>query len=209
MFIEELKTRLKIRKANLGKRASETTRKKMSELRIGEKHWNWQRGKSQSKCEICNKKTGYKRVRCKRHRIFTLEMRRNIGNGHKGEKNFLWKGGITPINQKIRMSFEYKLWREAVFKRDNWTCVWCGAISKKENSVILNADHIKPFAYYPELRFAIDNGRTLCVPCHKTTDTYANRAKQNLIGKNVEIPELSNPVNKETKKLAEKFKLTS
>jgi len=76
----------------------------------------------------------------------------------------------TSRNQIIRSSLEYKLWREAVFKRDNWACIWCGNKGK------LNADHIKPFAYYPELRFAIDNGRTLCVKCHKSTDTYANKA---------------------------------
>jgi hypothetical protein len=98
--------------------------------------------------------------------------RLEISNRMKGSKNVLWKGGITPINTKIRMSLEYKLWREAVFKRDNWTCIWCGARSKVGEKVEIQADHIKPFAKYPELRFSIDNGRTLCRPCHKTTDTW-------------------------------------
>jgi len=91
--------------------------------------------------------------------------------GRTGEKCHFWKGGITPINKKIRLSPEYRLWRKSVFERDNYTCVWCGC--KKSGQ--LNADHIKPFSLYPELRFAIDNGRTLCKPCHQTTDTYGGR----------------------------------
>lgn len=81
-----------------------------------------------------------------------------------------WKGGITKVNDAIRKSVEYKLWREAVFKRDNFTCVWCG--EKDSVSGKLEADHIKPFSMFPALRFAIDNGRTLCQECHKNTDTY-------------------------------------
>lgn len=67
------------------------------------------------------------------------------------------------------MSFEYKLWREAVFKRDNFTCIWCDARGGK-----LTSDHIKPFSLFPELRFSIDNGRTLCLSCHKTTNTWGH-----------------------------------
>lgn len=78
-----------------------------------------------------------------------------------------WKGGITPENKKIRASVEYMQWRISVFERDNYTCVWCGQLGGK-----LNADHIKPFAHYPELRLDIKNGRTLCVPCHKRTESY-------------------------------------
>lgn len=85
-----------------------------------------------------------------------------------GPKNPAWKGGVTEIHRAIRTSREYKLWRTAVFERDNYACVWC-----KEKGGELNADHIKPFALFPELRFAIDNGRTLCLECHKKTDTYA------------------------------------
>jgi hypothetical protein len=96
----------------------------------------------------------------------------------RGANSPLWKGGITPINQAIRTSLEYKIWRRAVFERDNYTCRFCKARSKKKKKVILNADHIKPFAYFPELRFAIDNGRTLCVDCHRKTETYAGKGRK-------------------------------
>ena len=71
---------------------------------------------------------------------------------------------------------EYKLWRKAVFERDNYTCIWCGYKGNK-----LQADHIKPFADYPELRFAIDNGRALCVDCHKKTRTWGGHKKKQLL----------------------------
>lgn len=120
---------------------------------------------------------------------------KNISKSKKGKPNYklrgdkchLWKGGITSINQVIRTSLEYKLWRESVFSRDNYTCVWCGAKSSKGKKVILHADHIKPFSLFPELRFAIDNGRTLCKECHKTTDTYAGKCKQSLVTNNKKL----------------------
>ena len=41
----------------------------------------------------------------------------------------------------------------------------------------MNADHIKPWAYYPELRYDINNGRTLCVEHHRLTykDVFKHR----------------------------------
>ena len=111
------------------------------------------------------------------------ETRRKIGLktsiNFLGENNPAWKGGITPINYKIRNSPEYKLWRRSVFERDHFTCIWCGYKSKGSKPSDIHADHIKRFSDFPELRFAIDNGRTLCVDCHKTTETYGNKKINN------------------------------
>ncbi|MCH7772482.1 MAG: HNH endonuclease, partial [Bacteroidetes bacterium] len=60
-----------------------------------------------------------------------------------------------------RMSIEHSLWREAVFSRDGWTCQKC-----EELGIKLHPHHIQNFAQFPELRFAIDNGVTLCKKCH-------------------------------------------
>jgi len=92
--------------------------------------------------------------------------------GLKGKDNPNWKGGITPINTQIRMSTRYKNWRIAIFKRDYFTCQECGYESKGKRPSDIDADHIKPFALFPKLRFDINNDRTLCKPCHKLTETY-------------------------------------
>ena len=88
----------------------------------------------------------------------------------KGPLHYRWKGGVTPENARIRSSIEYRIWRKAVFERDDYTCRFCG-----QRGGDLEADHIKPFALFPELRFAIDNGRTLCEDCHRKTPTYGNK----------------------------------
>lgn len=61
-----------------------------------------------------------------------------------------------------RHCMEYKAWRKSVFERDDYTCQACGVRGAK-----VNAHHKKQYAFYPELRYDIDNGVTLCVPCHK------------------------------------------
>lgn len=96
-----------------------------------------------------------------------LEFRVKLRNVNLGNKSHFWKGGLTDKNRLLRTGLETRLWREAIFKRDNWTCVDCKVRGGK-----LEADHIKPWSLFPELRFAIDNGRTLCKPCHRKTDTF-------------------------------------
>jgi len=89
-----------------------------------------------------------------------------------GVNAYQWKGGTYAKDRKIDMGRKnYRMWREAVFTRDGWKCIWCNSSDK------LNADHIKPYSKYFELRYSIDNGRTLCESCHKLTNTYGNKVK--------------------------------
>ena len=58
-------------------------------------------------------------------------------------------------------------WRNKIFKRDDYTCQICHVRGTR-----IQADHIKPYKEFPELRYELSNGRTLCIDCHKKTETY-------------------------------------
>lgn len=95
-----------------------------------------------------------------------------------GEKANNWQGGKTESLKILRNSREYKQWRALVFERDNYTCQICKQRSSKGFRLRLEADHIKPFSLYPLLRFDVSNGRTLCIDCHKTTNTWGWRIRK-------------------------------
>jgi len=111
-------------------------------------------------------------------RTISEETRKKLIHSHiglkypkvSGKNHWNWQNGKTPKNEAVRKSAEYKNWRKAIFERDNYTCVHCNVRGGE-----LHADHIKPFALYEELRFSLENGRTLCINCHRKTSTYGNK----------------------------------
>lgn len=152
----------KNRLSHLGKTVSEETKQKMSATMkiVGVGKWN--KGKIP-----WNK--GTKGVMKAWNKGLQVGWNRGLKSVFAKEKHWNWKGGITLINDGIRHSLEYKRWRTSVFERDDYTCVWCGARNGLGKTVVLNADHIKQFSDFPELRLEVSNGRTLCRPCHETT----------------------------------------
>lgn len=152
--------------ANFGSKKSVETRRKQS-LAI-QKFYDTNPKVKERLSEIRKNRTGFLNGAFNKHwkqSEITVSKRR-------GYKNSAWKGGITPINTAIRNSEPYQEWRKEVFKRDDFTCQDCG-----KRGVELHADHIKPFAYFPALRLDLQNGKTLCKPCHQLTPTYGGRAK--------------------------------
>lgn len=109
-----------------------------------------------------------------KHWKLSAETRRRQSLARRGPGGSNWKGGLTDKNKALRRGVEWKLWREAVFERDDYTCQMCGI----RGGVELHPDHIKPFSKFPELRYEVSNGRTLCIECHRRTPTYGWKAVQ-------------------------------
>lgn len=120
-----------------------------------------------------------KRVAKNKGRKRTEEMKALMRkNAPREEQSHSWKGGKSPLNYRLRRSSWMKDWRNAVFARDNWTCVDCGS-----RGGILNAHHLVPFKDITDYIFTktrdfeeiikwpglwdISNGVTLCVGCHR------------------------------------------
>lgn len=99
----------------------------------------------------------------------------------RGDKCHFWKGGVTPLRLLIKQNINYRQWRTKVFERDKYCCQHCGVIGGK-----LNADHIKSFSIILDEHnitsladavscqelWDINNGRTLCEPCHRKTPNF-------------------------------------
>jgi hypothetical protein len=131
----------------------------------------------------------------KGEKIHTIESRRKISEANSGENNYWYgkkltpkhrknialakyKNGSTSLNEIIRHSQKYILWRSQIFERDNWTCQTC-----QKRGTELNAHHKKPFieiikefniknmeeAEKCEELWNLNNGVTLCSDCHDLT----------------------------------------
>lgn len=183
-----LESRAKMSLSRIGRKHSEETKKKISLAHIGMKY----SAETIEKLRIVGKnrkfspETRLKMSMAKKAYKFTETHRKNMG----GENSPRWKGGITPISHQLRSCYKYNHWRSSVFIRDNFTCQECGQKSVGN----LEAHHKKPFYklieeaknYLPLFSvfeaamsysnmWDIDNGVTLCVSCHKKTDSYLKR----------------------------------
>jgi len=88
--------------------------------------------------------------------------RKHMADLFRGDKCHFWKGGVTNEHERIRASSDFINWRKNVYERDNFTCQRC----KDDAGGNLYSHHVNNFSQYPEERFDVNNGITLCDKCH-------------------------------------------
>lgn len=117
--------------------------------RMGPANPNW---RGASVCPTCGGKKRQPSAGC-----VACWTARKAGSGNPN-----WRGGITPEDSVLRTSNEYEEWRTAVFERDGFACQRCG----DRRGGNLQAHHVLAWVHYPDRRFEVANGVTLCSGCH-------------------------------------------
>lgn len=79
-----------------------------------------------------------------------------------GSNNPRWIKDRKQARQDRRNDGEYKQWRFSVYKRDGFICKFNNQDCKGR----LESHHILSWKEYPELRYDINNGITLCHSHH-------------------------------------------
>lgn len=121
-------------------------------------------------CHYCKKE--YQKSRCLsgKSRFCSRPCQYNWkSENERGVNNKAWRGGMRQLRARVMSTREYKNWRKQVLTRDQRTCQQCG--SKRH----LHAHHVLFLSTHPELMFDVDNGLTLCHPCHDNLHAEAGR----------------------------------
>jgi HNH endonuclease len=148
--------------------------------------WEKDRTEIKHSCDFCGKDVTVTPSRVKwskirgNGKIFCDKDCQRFGNS--GENSHFWIDDRSKIKSpRAARTMEYKEWRKAVFERDSYTCQKCGTVGG-----YLHAHHIKEWQYYPELRYDVDNGQTLCRrPCHKEVHA-ARRSNRKITNAQIE-----------------------
>ena len=80
------------------------------------------------------------------------------------------KKGRTPKSEH-RLAILANTWSQKVKERDEHMCKICGSTDQ------ITAHHIVPLKEDKELRFDVENGKTLCRKCHSTVERYLEMSK--------------------------------
>lgn len=135
-----------------------------SKNRRGENHPNFNiNSKIRVICKYCKQEYNIYKYKKNRSNFCSVKCLHNWQSEFMvKKKRYNYKGGYSKRRKEGYFLQKYRNWRSSVFERDMYTCQECGKMG-----CYIEAHHIFSWKDYPELRFNLDNGKTLCLQCHK------------------------------------------
>ena len=150
--------------ARKGIKLSDKTRRKMSIFHKENpvRYWLGKKMSDDVRLKISRANKGHHRGGWK----MSEESRKNIALGHMGKKAYNWieDRTIQVEKHRLRGTKEWAEWRTSVFERDKYTCQECRKVGGR-----IEPHHIIPIRFNKDNLFSLDNGITLCRPCHQKT----------------------------------------
>jgi len=135
------------------------TKKKISQSLMGRKnpkHSEFMKGR------VASKETKQKIVIALTGRKCSEETRKKISESRMGSKHWNWNPNRELVKKNLRNDAVYQQWVNSVKRRDNNSC----QLKNEECSGYNIVHHIKNWSQYPELRYKLNNGVTLCQAHH-------------------------------------------
>lgn len=135
--------------------------------RSPEQHPRWKGGERSKTCQHCNtvfEWNGQPYQTWEKQKFCSKQCADKGGLRYHGEDHPNWK---EETRRKQRRG-KHGSWSRAVISRDNATCQMCGATEQ------LQAHHICSYADYPDKRWDVSNGLTVCFSCHLKIHSAAN-----------------------------------
>lgn len=166
IFKNPIERNRKISLTHKGLKHSEESKSKMSFSKLGNTN-GFKKGHSLNKGRILSNEAKQRMSLARKGlntwmlgRKMPEETKRKISESSKGEKSWRWIKDRTKLKKGREKSYDtqYKYWMLEVKKRDKWKC----RIADENCDGRLEAHHILNWVDYPELRYEINNGITLC-----------------------------------------------
>lgn len=168
-----IESKLKLSQAHLGKKDSEETIEKKRQIWKGRSHSETTRDLLRGLATG----RGHSEETREKLRVMKTGMQATTETREKMRLSKLayWQSiigdrpRVSSQERFLRLQPIYIAWRRAVLKRDGYSCQGCGETKS------LQVHHIKSWANFVELRLVVENGITLCVPCHKIANREQRR----------------------------------
>lgn len=126
-------------------------------------------------CKLCGKKRYFPPSAIQAYCSKACYWADEKSNLPRGANHYAFKGGVKYIRHS---DLRLRKWQRLIRGKSGRKCAAC-----HRTDGIMHADHILPWADFPDYRYDLSNGQILCKECHamKTSEENKNRGRNKFL----------------------------